>query len=110
MSVRIKAVCTETESTDADLVLNVSATGKTLSVVLGLENQVRATGALEEGYKPHQGNIDFVRFVGFPSLRDDDENLAFLVEKTILDRQPGRVKFQRRGHDLTETQYACKPV
>ena len=100
--------CKTSPSADADLVLSVGASGTRASATLGLENQITAWGALDAAYRPRTANRNFVRFSGFPALNEADADLSLLVEKSILLRQPGRVKMQQRGSDFVETIYDCK--
>jgi hypothetical protein len=103
-------VCTNTATNEADLTLTVGATGKRISVELGLDNVVSDRGTLDTTYRPWTANANYVRFTGFPALRADGaSDFAFLVEKPMLERKTGYAKMQQRGDDFNQTLYRCEP-
>lgn len=90
--------CRIAEDWDYDLGVKLSAKGTKLHVEWGLDNIVEGDGVIDPTYRPRPGNASFVRFVGFKGLADafgePIEETTILVEKSLLEGKPGRVKLQ----------------
>jgi hypothetical protein len=98
LRVKTEFACQLREGWDFDLGVKLSSKGTKLHVEWGLDNIATGDGVIDPTYRPRAGNASFVRFVGFEGLDDawgePQKETTVLVEKSLLEGKPGRVKLQ----------------
>jgi hypothetical protein len=110
--IRTEFACGE-EGWDLDVTVKLSSRGTKLHVEWGLENVATGDGVIDPTYRPRAGNASFVRFVGFKGLDDawgePQRSAAVLVEKSLLEGKPGRVKLQfvHANGEFEQRENAC---
>ena len=94
--------------------MKLTSRGTKLHVEWGLDNIATGDGVIDPSYRPRSGNASFVRFVGFRGLDDawgePQESTKVLVEKSLLEGKPGRVKLQfvHAGDEFEQSDNACQ--
>ena len=103
------------EDFDFDLTLELTDGGKKLHVEWGLDNIVTGDGEIDPTYRPHAGNANYVRFIGFQGLDgafgEAPRSTKILVEKPLLEGKKGRAKLQfvQEDGEFEQSDNACFP-
>jgi hypothetical protein len=67
-----------------------------------------AKGEINEDYKPHTGDENYVEYTGFDALNGDGYQVELLAAKQLLKgAKKGTMKIRARGEGYFNTVYSC---